>query len=70
MRIGKRILEGDSFAEMAKNLTTDKVHVYKSDVARFEKDERETSLLVLVEYARMTNLTIDHFANDSKDLPF
>jgi transcriptional regulator with XRE-family HTH domain len=38
-------------------------------VSKFELDEREPSLLVLLRYARLAGVTIDVLADDELDLP-
>ena len=38
-------------------------------VSKFELDEREPSLLVLLRYARLAGVTIDVLADDKLDLP-
>jgi hypothetical protein len=38
-------------------------------ISKFELDEREPSLLVLLRYTRLAGITIDVLADDEADLP-
>lgn len=55
---------GDSFSEMAKRLSDDKIVVLRTDVSRFEKGVREPSLIVLLRYARLVNVILDVLVDD------
>ena len=41
----------------------------RTDISKFELGQSEPSLLVLLEYGRLANVSLDVLANDALDLP-
>lgn len=59
---------GLSQGELVKRLEAGEL-IDAKHVSKFELDEREPSLLVLLRYARLAGVTIDVLADDELDLP-
>lgn len=59
---------GLSQGELVKRLDAGEL-IDAKHVSKFELDEREPSLLVLLCYARLAGVTIDVLADDELDLP-
>jgi transcriptional regulator with XRE-family HTH domain len=73
-RLGKKLLAirnyfDCSLAQMADRLSDDKVTVRRTDISRYELDNREPPLPILLRYARLVGTTIDVLADDEIDLP-
>jgi len=60
---------GYSLAEMAEKLSNDEAHIYKQDVHRYERSERDPSLIILLRYSRLSKVKMEIFADDNLDLP-
>jgi hypothetical protein len=43
--------------------------VHGGNISRFERDEREPSLLVILRYAQLAGISTDIFIDNSLDLP-
>lgn len=41
----------------------------RNDISKYERDVREPSLLVLLGYARIAKISVDHLLDDKLDLP-
>jgi transcriptional regulator with XRE-family HTH domain len=54
---------------MAERLEESGETVYPGMVSEFESDDREPTLLVLLQYSRIAGVTINTFADDDEDLP-
>jgi transcriptional regulator with XRE-family HTH domain len=72
-KLGKKLLSirqsfGYSFSQMAEILSDDKIAVLRTDVSRFEKGLREPSLIVLLRYARLVDISLDVLADDELEL--
>lgn len=59
---------GLSQGELVKRLDAGEL-IDAKHISKFELDEREPSLLVLLRYARLAGVTIDVLADDDLDLP-
>ncbi len=58
-----------SFTQMAEKLSDNEITVLRTDVSRFEKGQREPSLLILLRYARLGKTSIDVLADDEIEFP-
>jgi transcriptional regulator with XRE-family HTH domain len=58
-----------SLAEMAELLSDAEVVVRRQDVFRFERGERDPSLIILLKYARLIGVPLEVFADDKLTLP-
>jgi transcriptional regulator with XRE-family HTH domain len=72
-KLGKKLLSirqsfGYSFSQMAEQLSDDKIVVLRTNVYRFEKGLREPSLIVLLRYARLVNISLDVLADNELKL--
>lgn len=56
-----------SLSQMAASLSDGRVKIRRQDVSRFEKGEREPSLIILLRYARSVKTTIDVLVDDEID---
>jgi DNA-binding XRE family transcriptional regulator len=73
-RLGEKLLAvreklGYTMVDMADMLSDDEVYVYKQDVHKFEKNERDPSLIILLRYSRLGKVPMEVFADDRLDLP-
>lgn len=55
--------------EMALKLSDDEVKVQRTDIPRFEKGIREPSLIILLRYAKLANISTDILIDDEIYLP-
>ena len=55
--------------QMAEALTGKDSPVHAGNISRFERGEREPSLLVVLRYAQMAGVSTDVLINDELDLP-
>jgi len=55
--------------QMARQLETNRSPVYPTHISEFERGLREPSLLVLLQYARLTGISTDALIDDDLDLP-
>jgi transcriptional regulator with XRE-family HTH domain len=60
---------GLSQEQMAARLQQLKPPPQPGQISRFEQGQREPSLLILLEYARMAGISIDVLADDESELP-
>lgn len=72
-KLGRKLLSirqsfGYSFSQMAERLSDNKVTVLRTDVSRFEKGYREPSLIVLLRYARLVDISLDVLVDDELEL--
>lgn len=72
-KLGKKLLQvrldlGYNMPQMAEALSDDLVTVHKQDIFRFEKGEREPSLIIILRYSELANLTIASLVDDKLDL--
>lgn len=58
-----------SLSQMAGRLSTDKISVVRTNISRYELNDREPPLPVLLRYARLVGIIIDVLADDELDLP-
>jgi transcriptional regulator with XRE-family HTH domain len=56
--------------EMAEVVSVDKIMLRKSDIYRYESGLREPSLIVLLRYAQLVNISTDVLIDDKIDLSF
>jgi transcriptional regulator with XRE-family HTH domain len=63
-----RIMLGLSQAELHKSLGVDQDIAY-TRISDYELDKNEPSLLVLLEYARVAGVHLEHIVDDRLDLP-
>ncbi len=73
-RLGEKLGEvrsrlGYSQREMAFFLSDDEASIYPQDVHRYEKNERDPPLVILLRYARLARVAMEVFADDKLDLP-
>lgn len=54
--------------DLANQLSDHKVVVSYKDVSKYEKGEREPSLIVLLRYARLVDTPMEVFADDELDM--
>ena len=57
-----------SLTQMAERLSNEFFDVRRTDISRYESDNREPPLPVLLRYARLTGITIDVLADDEIEL--
>lgn len=62
--------EGCNQILMAEELSDETIHLRKSDISRYETGLREPSLIVLLRYARLANVSVESLIDDEMDLPF
>lgn len=55
--------------QIAEKLSDDEITVQRTDIPRFEKGIREPSLIILLRYAKLVNVSTDVLIDDEKDLP-
>ncbi len=55
--------------QMAEKLGDDEITVQRTDIPRFEKGIREPSLIVLLRYAKLVNVSTDVLIDDKLELP-
>ncbi len=60
---------GYTGSEIAKKLSDDEITVQRTDIPRFEKGIREPSLIVLLRYARLVDVSTDVLIDDRQELP-
>jgi transcriptional regulator with XRE-family HTH domain len=60
---------GLSQTELAEELSFSNFHLRKSDISRYESGVREPSLIVLLKYARLGNVTMEMLVDDDIELP-
>lgn len=75
IRLGEKLLSirrkfDYSLSQIAVALSCEKVIVPRTDISRFEKGQREPSLIVLLRYARLANVPMEILVDDEKDLVF
>jgi len=58
-----------SLADMANRLSNDKFSVVRTNISRYELNDREPPLPVLLRYARLVGITLEVLADDELDLP-
>lgn len=58
-----------SFTQMANKLSDERISIRRTDVQRFEIGTREPSLIILLRYARLVNVSTDLLIDDEQDLP-
>jgi transcriptional regulator with XRE-family HTH domain len=63
-----RLALGLSQSEMVRRLNLEDVISYKK-ISDYERDEREPTLLILLQYARAANISTDVLIDDKLDLP-
>ncbi len=51
--------------ELAEELSFDNFHLRKSDISRYESGLREPSLIVLLKYAKLANVSMEALVDDS-----
>jgi transcriptional regulator with XRE-family HTH domain len=56
-------------SELAAALSDSTLTVSKQDISKYERDKREPPVIVLLRYSRLTNITIEVFADDHLNLP-
>lgn len=62
-----RLTRAFTQSQLAECLSDESVHVYKQDVQKFESNQREPSLVVLLKYSRLARLPMEFFADDEID---
>ena len=72
-RLGEKLLAvrrkfDYSLSQMANALSSDQVKIPRTDVSRFEKNQREPSLIVLLRYARLAGVTMETLVDDDLEL--
>ena len=73
-RIGRKLLQirrdlDFTQEQMAKSLHSKKSPVYPTHISEFERGKREPSLLVLLKYSRLADVSTDVLIDDELDLP-
>ncbi|HMF56966.1 MAG TPA: helix-turn-helix transcriptional regulator [Pyrinomonadaceae bacterium] len=63
-----RLAFGLSQSEMLKRLEADEIIAY-NEISKYELGLREPTLLVLLRYARLANISTDVLIDDEMDLP-
>ena len=64
-----RIALGFTQVEMASRLRQTKASTQPGHISEFERGLREPTLLVLLRYARVAEVTVDELIDDEMDLP-
>ncbi len=59
-----------SLSQMATALSNEQVKIPRTDISRFEKGQREPSLIVLLQYARLAGVTMEMLVDDEMKLPY
>lgn len=54
--------------ELADNLSDENTLLRKSDISRYESGLREPSLIILLRYARMANVSVESLIDDEMEL--
>lgn len=60
---------GLSQIELAEELSFDNFHLRKSDISRYETGLREPSLIVLLRYAKLANVSMETLVDDTIKMP-
>ncbi len=73
-RLGEKLLAirrkfDYSLSQMADALSTEQVKVVRTDISRFEKGQREPSLIILLRYAKLVGISLDTLADDEIEFP-
>lgn len=55
--------------QLAERLSDEHLIVQRTDIPRFEKGIREPSLIILLRYAKLVNISTDVLIDDERDLP-
>ena len=55
--------------ELASALSDSTLSISKQDISKYENDQREPPVIVLLRYSRLTGITIETFADDLLELP-
>lgn len=55
--------------QLAEKLSDSEITVARTDIPRFENGVREPSLIVLLRYAKLVNLSTDFLIDDQLNLP-
>jgi transcriptional regulator with XRE-family HTH domain len=58
-----------SLSQMATSLSDDEAKIRRQDVSRFEKGEREPSLIILLRYAQLVSISTDVLIDDKIEFP-
>ena len=64
-----RLRLGDSQSQMFARLKHVNVPLHVGYIGSYETGEKVPSILVLLEYARITGIAMEYFADDKLDLP-
>ena len=57
-----------SLSEMAAKLSDEEFSIRRTDVSKYELDQREPNLVVLLRYARLVKVSTDMLIDDEIDL--
>ena len=55
--------------QLAEKLSNKRIQLRKSDISRYESGLREPSLLTLLQYARLANVTMEMLVDDEIEPP-
>ena len=55
--------------QLAEKLSDDQIKVQRTAIPRFEKGIREPSLIILLRYAKLVNISTDNLIDDQRELP-
>ena len=60
---------GYSLAEMANFLSDDELSIHRQDVHKYENNQTDPPLVILLRYSRLARVPMDIVAVDNLDLP-
>lgn len=60
---------GMTQAKLAQTLSDSALVVTKQDISKYELGRREPPIIVLLRYSRLTDITMEKFADDQVELP-
>jgi hypothetical protein len=74
LRLGGKLLLirkilGHSLSGMADALSDDNIVLRKQDISRFEKGDREPTLITVLCYSRLAGVQVEVLIDDELDLP-
>ena len=73
-KLGEKLLTirrklGYSLSQMAEALSCEQIKIPRTDISRFEKNQREPSLILLLKYAKLANVSMETLVDDEIELP-
>ncbi len=59
-----------SLSQMAEKLSDKKITLRRTDISKYELNQREPNLFILLRYARLADVSVESLIDDEADLDF